>query len=103
MKEEHLRIHFENAERDVSQIYFEAIKNVDATSEKKNKEKKRGFGVGSTSQIYYPSGGSIISSQYSNAQPEYGSILDSKMTEFEARQKQAFDQLCEDFAKVSTM
>ena len=75
----------EHPTRDPSQIWLDAIKNVESRSSKKNKKSKEAFGVGSASQIIYlPEPTDIPSSQ--PAQPDYDAIIQQRFADLEARQ-----------------
>ena len=64
----------EHPTRDPSQNWLDAVKNVESGSNKKNKKRKEVFGVGSASQIIYPSEPKDISSSQP-AQPDYDAII----------------------------
>ena len=54
LKDEYRSLIEQHPTRDPSQIWLDAIKNVENGSNKKNKKTKEVFGVGSASQIIYP-------------------------------------------------
>lgn len=77
--------------RDSSQMWLDAINNVNI--EKKNKSKEV-FGVGSAYQIIYqPKLTNISSSQ--PAQPVYMAVIEQKFKKFEARQTKFNNRLQE--------
>ena len=70
---------------DPSQIWLDAIKNVDVGSSTKKKKRREVFGVGSASQIIYPSEPTDNSSSHP-AQPDYDAIIQQRFADLEVRQ-----------------
>ena len=94
LKDEYRALMEKHPTRDPSQIWLDAIKNVESRSSKKNKKSKEVFGVGSASQIIYsPEPTDIPSSQ--PAQPDYDAIIQQRFVDLEARQMEFNNQLWE--------
>ena len=94
LKDEYRSLMEEHPTRDPSQIWLDAIKNVESGSNKKNKKSKEVFGVGSASQIIYPPEPTDIPSSQP-AQPDYDAIIQQRFADLEARQMEFNNQLWE--------
>ena len=94
LKDEYRSLMEEHPTRDPSQIWLDAIQNVESGSNKKNKKAKRYFGFGSASQIIYPPEPTDIPSSQP-AQPDYDAIIQKRFADLEARQMEFNNQLWE--------
>ena len=70
---------------DSSQFWFDVIKNVETGSCTKRNKRREVFGVGSASQIIYPSEPTYNPSSQP-AQPDYDAIIQQRFADLEARQ-----------------
>ena len=84
----------EHPTRNSSQIWLDAIKNVDTESSTKSKKSREVFGVGSASQIIYPPD----STDYpfsKPTQPDYNTIIQQRFADLEARKMEFNNRLWE--------